>query len=482
MAEIQPFPVLRENIVKYSGIITPDSLGAILGLYTRVFLNQVRSEGSARNGVLHTHDLANRLEQVNHLLASALRSAGVESCDKPMPSLEEVMADLETLPKPPRHLTLATRYLQGIELFYSDTLLLESLLGSDDVSMPVQLWLNIQPRFKTPINDNSEAVSLHDTETRHKDLSHKISLSLTPSSDRVRNIKDMFVALAQWAQALLTVSKLSSDEYDEGMKVAAKWLEMRITDPFSGLCVDVRKQLLHIVLQHAHQSILKDIHDVRSNHPHNEWTWWTHKHMVAHFRMVMYGKDSAISEALEALDWSAYMGDQVPENVHYEARYEPPGVHNPLHDIERRGRLPWDDEEEEEPEEEWQVFEPIAIEDVHWEPNEPPLSVTECFEVIGSAIVEADEVCTICYDGFREKDPEYAASTLVRNPMMVRCGHVFHSGCLQEHINGIMTYSIQCPQCRHIICRPRAKRFIVSESGNSNEQTCQQSSGLQALD
>jgi hypothetical protein len=70
-----------------------------------------------------------------------------------------------------------------------------------------------------------------------------------------------------------------------------------------------------------------------------------------------------------------------------------------------------------------------------------------------------NEPCTVCQEGFGD-DPGQSPSRQLN-----ACTHLFHTGCLDELINGAYRTDVMCPVCRAKICDSRPTRVKVDTTG-----------------
>jgi hypothetical protein len=393
-------------------------------------------------------DWRGRNEAMSKMLADAHMSTDTD----PLPDLKEVFRELRKFVEDAVKEELKVKdtwiHMRGIPFFKSDSLLILPLLHSDDCGEMMQRFLDKQPRILYQHSDYDEQLRLRTELSSDVPQGHcrDFTQVLSEFANDDQRVLPVLLEFQRVMNELLYVAQLRNPlDIGRVMHILEMETRAKMSFPFTlyGFDFETRQQLAKMNFEGMIGILLKDISVIVEGNTPPFHAWLVQKHFICLVKHVM--ETIPENRILENIPhgWNGFFTDHPIPVANY--------------DIERI--IMHADEESESD---------ASLEDVLWEADEEPRAVDICSIPVSIDRDVAGTVCTICQedvcnlasalDGSAIDDPNGP-------PMEVKCGHVFHSACLAEYINGIESYSILCQQCRKTICKPRRKRRVVDDVG-----------------
>ena len=227
------------------------------------------------------------------------------------------------------------------------------------------------------------------------------------------------------------LSKLIVDEY-----------EVRLSDPFSAGSLYVRRELMRIPFERWMNEIYAMARRFTTMYPPNQLGWRMHRWLIQTARG--FGWQELVSKAIDILPALASVGADPEDRPRINYRPDVGTIPNDaVQTVLQWLREEYDNDNDNE--------------SVQFEAVGPELDIADFAKP--RLAISGDESCAICLEKFvmypNPKTPE--------GVMELRCGHIFHRGCMNEVINGIEKSSCRCPLCREKICPERARRPILDD-------------------
>jgi hypothetical protein len=389
-----PLPALRQTLDSY-GNGDPAFVDIVIRYYMRYlqyFIKLGVLPGVSEHAISrHPHGMEQDLSIANKKTASFLEDAQVAGSDTPFPSLDAIKSDLaemfatgileieEATDESSRadFWAWANRMckIHGISFHRHQAMILQQLLDleSSGVSTKnfVGTWFYEQPRYQRTAPNTTFQQELRNRNDSKADPFYDLTQALIPLKDNFDDVFDVILTFSHVSYAMLTVSRLFHLEHvEEALDQVEEWFRDRVDEPLVDVSFRARRQLGRVNLRGSMHLLLNIFKRFPEHYPEKMASWQAHKLFITCIMHVVRKVEGhKIEEVLRDFEWDSMITADI-----LVADYEPPNLYNILQSIE--------DEFSRNNDQDWEMYEPNELDDVGWEPAEPPLRATACFKLV----------------------------------------------------------------------------------------------------